>query len=63
MQADSSVSLQWLGYAMCMMCTALCHGQAYTFPNAGVCVEVVGFEPRTSCMPCKRSNQLSYTPE
>lgn len=25
-------------------------------------VEVRGFEPRTSCMPCKRSNQLSYTP-
>ena len=25
-------------------------------------VEVVGFEPMTSCMPCKRSSQLSYTP-
>ena len=25
-------------------------------------VEIRGFEPRTSCMPCKRSSQLSYTP-
>ena len=25
-------------------------------------VEVDGFEPTTSCMPCKRSSQLSYTP-
>ncbi len=26
-------------------------------------VEIIGFEPMTSCMPCKRSSQLSYTPE
>ena len=26
-------------------------------------VEVRGVEPLTSCMPCKRSSQLSYTPE
>ncbi len=26
-------------------------------------VEVRGFEPLTSCMPCKRSSQLSYTPK
>ena len=25
-------------------------------------VEIIGFEPMTSCMPCKRSSQLSYTP-
>lgn len=25
-------------------------------------VEIVGVEPTTSCMPCKRSSQLSYTP-
>ena len=25
-------------------------------------VEVRGVEPLTSCMPCKRSSQLSYTP-
>ena len=25
-------------------------------------VEIMGFEPMTSCMPCKRSSQLSYTP-
>lgn len=25
-------------------------------------VEVRGFEPLASCMPCKRSSQLSYTP-
>ncbi|HRJ14320.1 MAG TPA: hypothetical protein PLI34_04955, partial [Saprospiraceae bacterium] len=23
---------------------------------------IVGVEPTTSCMPCKRSSQLSYTP-
>lgn len=26
-------------------------------------VEVRGVEPLTSCMPCKRSSQLSYTPK
>ncbi len=26
-------------------------------------VEVRGVEPLTSCMPCKRSSQLSYTPD
>jgi hypothetical protein len=26
-------------------------------------VEVDGVEPTTSCMPCKRSSQLSYTPK
>jgi hypothetical protein len=26
-------------------------------------VEIIGFEPMTSCMPCKRSSQLSYTPK
>ena len=26
-------------------------------------VEIVGVEPTTSCMPCKRSSQLSYTPK
>ena len=26
-------------------------------------VEIVGIEPTTSCMPCKRSSQLSYTPK
>ena len=25
-------------------------------------MEMVGFEPTASCMPCKRSSQLSYTP-
>ncbi len=25
-------------------------------------VEKMGFEPTTSCMPCKRSSQLSYIP-
>jgi hypothetical protein len=25
-------------------------------------VEIRGLEPRTSCMPCKRSSQLSYIP-
>ena len=25
-------------------------------------MEIVGFEPTASCMPCKRSSQLSYTP-
>ena len=25
-------------------------------------VEIMGLEPMTSCMPCKRSSQLSYTP-
>jgi hypothetical protein len=25
-------------------------------------VELQGFEPWTSCMPCKRSSQLSYSP-
>gem|GEM_PF-5271515 len=25
-------------------------------------VEIIGVEPMTSCMPCKRSSQLSYTP-
>ena len=25
-------------------------------------VEDIGVEPTTSCMPCKRSSQLSYTP-
>jgi phage head maturation protease len=28
----------------------------------GKVVEIVGVEPTTSCMPCKRSSQLSYTP-
>ena len=27
-----------------------------------IVVEIIGFEPMTSCMPCKRSSQLSYTP-
>ena len=26
-------------------------------------LEVRGIEPLTSCMPCKRSSQLSYTPK
>jgi hypothetical protein len=26
-------------------------------------VEKIGLEPTTSCMPCKRSSQLSYIPE
>ena len=30
--------------------------------RSGLLVEIRGFEPRTSCMPCKRSSQLSYTP-
>ncbi len=25
-------------------------------------VELMGLEPTTSCMPCKRSSQLSYSP-
>ena len=25
-------------------------------------VEMTGLEPVTSCMPCKRSSQMSYTP-
>jgi hypothetical protein len=28
----------------------------------GFLVEKMGFEPTTSCMPCKRSSQLSYIP-
>ena len=28
----------------------------------GFFVEIIGVEPMTSCMPCKRSSQLSYTP-
>jgi hypothetical protein len=30
--------------------------------EAFIFVEVDGVEPTTSCMPCKRSSQLSYTP-
>jgi hypothetical protein len=30
--------------------------------NLILVVEIIGFEPMTSCMPCKRSSQLSYTP-
>ena len=33
-----------------------------TLIMAGLVVELRGFEPRTSCMPCKRSSQLSYSP-
>jgi hypothetical protein len=25
-------------------------------------VELIGLEPTTSCMPCKRSSKLSYSP-
>ena len=31
-------------------------------PHVLILVEVRGFEPRTPCMPCKYSSQLSYTP-
>ncbi len=26
-------------------------------------MEMIGLEPTTSCMPCKRSSQVSYTPK
>ena len=35
-------------------------GNTYRIPFS---VETVGLEPTTSCMPCKRSSQLSYAPE
>ena len=34
-------------------------GQGSNYPTL---VEIRGLEPRTSCMPCKRSSQLSYIP-
>ena len=37
----------------------LCEGNNAT---VSVMVELRGLEPRTSCMPCKRSSQLSYSP-
>jgi hypothetical protein len=32
------------------------------FKGFGALVEKMGVEPTTSCMPCKRSSQLSYIP-
>ena len=36
-----------------------------TLVNMGLSgkVEIIGVEPTTSCMPCKRSSQLSYIPD
>ncbi len=43
------------------------YGRAYPKSNKNhepvSVVEIRGLEPRTSCMPCKRSSQLSYIPE
>src|SRR6476646_3457924 len=36
-------------------------GFRQTFPLV-IQVELMGVEPTTSCMPCKRSSQLSYSP-
>lgn len=48
-----------------MSCVSICqrtsgnnvHGK--TIPQRFPKVENIGFEPMTSCMPCKRSSQLS----
>ena len=36
---------------------------AQKYEQKNLKVEIMGFEPMTSCMPCKRSSQLSYTPK
>ena len=35
----------------------------YQLSYSRLLVEIVGIEPTTFCMPCKRSSQLSYTPK
>ncbi len=37
-------------------------GQLSDYLVLSGCVETMGVEPTTSCMPCKRSSQLSYAP-
>ena len=32
------------------------------YVDGKLAVELMGLEPTTSCMPCKRSSQLSYSP-
>ena len=39
-----------------------CLGCKKKTPIWGLSVELMGLEPTTSCMPCKHSSQLSYSP-